>query len=255
MLKNIQEQFLNVILNQSTDMTFVSSPQADERINIYRQTILENIRNSLSIIYPGIWQLLGNQCADNLAKAFVMHFKQLPNSGCLDDFGSGFPDFINKIPELNHLYYLYDYANYEFKCHQLYAAVDSVSIDLTYLQHLSESHLDNLCLKFIEASALLSSNHPLDLIKDILGDDNISSIQLPNRPSFALLARVDNQLMTYWLEQDLWMFIHYLHHGMKLNIALEKVNQKFSNFDLSFALYFIFEKKLVQSCNTSFKPQ
>lgn len=246
MLKNIQQHFLNSILNNSDNFDFISSPNADERIHIYRQTIIENIRNSLSIIYPGVWQLLGKNCADLLAKAFFLNYKNIPCSGCLDDYGHDFPVFLAQINELKHLYYLSDYAKYECLLHQLYAAKDCQSLDIISLQSISTTNLEKLFFSFVDACALFSSHFPLDLIKEILNNPSSSSINLSNRGSYALIVRFDNRLMTYWLEADLWYFIKLLKEGSTLKQATEQVQNQYSDFDTSKAILFVFEKKLIQ---------
>jgi hypothetical protein len=247
MLKDIQQQFLRVILKQSDDVSFIASNKPLERLNIYRQTIIENIRHALSIIYPGVWQLLGKTCADNLAKAFVMQFNHLPVSGCLDDFGADFPVFLTQIPELKQINYLHDYAAYEYQCHQLYGAKDGLSIDIMQLEKVPPQQLEKLRFKFIDALVTFKSKYPLDLVKTLLSNQDSSEIKLPNRGSQALLVRSDNELKTFWLEFDIWLFIKGLSEGLSLKNALAQVHNTHAEFDMSYAVYFIFEKKLVQS--------
>lgn len=124
-LDTIQKTFLQSILEKNlADLSFIKSSYPAERLDIYRQTIFENIRNSLAITFPGIWKLLGEECANSAAYAFSKHQHNLPISGCLDDFGENFPKFLGVQKELQALPYLKDYAYFEWLKHQSYMAKD-----------------------------------------------------------------------------------------------------------------------------------
>src|SRR5262245_42793719 len=99
---NIQQQFENALFDvASKDLAFISSPLSQQRFNIYRQTVFESLRHALEITYPGMWQLLGKTCADNIARYYCSQIEQLPKSGCLDDWGETFPTIFELFPSLN----------------------------------------------------------------------------------------------------------------------------------------------------------
>jgi hypothetical protein len=107
-LETVQNDFYKAIFQKkSNHADFVSSSHPSERLAIYKHTIFETLRNALAITYPGIWALLGEECSSNIANAFCSLNENLPSSGCLDDWGDQFPDFINQQSVLSNLYSLF----------------------------------------------------------------------------------------------------------------------------------------------------
>lgn len=158
-----QEMFKRSILQlDSIDTSFIKSSHPAERLNIYRQTILENIRNSLSITFPGIWILLGEECANNVAFAFCKNEYNLPISGCLDDFGKNFPDFIEAQKEFNALPYLKDYGRFEWLQHQSYRAKYLESISTSELENISADKIEEIGFSLIPSISMCYTNVSYD---------------------------------------------------------------------------------------------
>lgn len=97
MLKQVQEAFLDGLFLTEDVPNFIDSPQPKARFNIYRQTIFLNLQQSLSLTFPGIWKLLGQDCANTIAYAFYDGQRQLHITGCLVDYSFSFPSFLQSV--------------------------------------------------------------------------------------------------------------------------------------------------------------
>ncbi|HAT8145946.1 TPA: DUF2063 domain-containing protein, partial [Legionella pneumophila] len=86
-IKQIQESFLKTVLNQQDTAIFEyfcpNEITNEFRFDIYRNTILQNLRHSLEITFPAIWKLVGKECADGLALHFAQDKNNLPTTNCL----------------------------------------------------------------------------------------------------------------------------------------------------------------------------
>ncbi|HFE6167594.1 TPA: DNA-binding domain-containing protein, partial [Legionella pneumophila] len=69
-LLKLQESFYRNIFKKDVDLSFISSDFSQERLDVYRQTIFENMINALRITYPGVWKLIGNECANSVAYTY-----------------------------------------------------------------------------------------------------------------------------------------------------------------------------------------
>jgi hypothetical protein len=247
MLSKIQQQFKETLfdVNQEKDgITFISSNHSVKRFNIYRQTVIENLRNALEITYPGIWQLLGKECADEVARYFSTNQIQLPLSGCLDDWGEKFPSVFAKIEALGSLPYLEDYANYEW-CKQL-------ALSACKLQPLSKNELANypnklligLQFEFQPSVQLYHSIYPLEAIEDLMEKVDAPCVELNQGPSFAYIVRINTLVETFWLNQSEWLFIKDLKEGCSLNEALSSACE-IKHFNLTKIMCFIFETQSI----------
>lgn len=158
-------------------LSWISSDEPDERMQIYRNTMLNNLIYALSLTYPGVWQLLGGGCANQVAKLFLKT-RQMPRTGCLDDWGSSFVEFLSTVPELESLYYLSDYARYEWLKHECESAPEASSL------------------------RMMQSEYALDTIEVILNNTQAGNIQLTQVRTYAILVKEQGITSTYWLSKD-----------------------------------------------------
>lgn len=244
MLKDVQARFYDAIVRK-TDAEFVASTDATERLNIYRISIQDNLRRALSITYPGIWKLLGEECANNVAYAFCSIEKNLPTSGCLDLWGEDFADFLAQIEPLQSLSYLQDFAKYEWLKHLAYSAPSQPAVGLTALQNVSEAEVESIQLNLLPSVYCMQSQYPLDEILNVIENPDADPINLNDKRTYAIIARPENEVVTFWVGPDSWHFINYIVHKSKLGKALEMTLDEHPHFDLPATLNFLLSEKLV----------
>lgn len=247
-LAELQQSFLeNIFQKPSSDLSFIASPFAKERFKIYSQTILENLIHSLKVTYPGIWILLGDECANTVAHHYCTYRYFLPKTGYLDDFGAQFPNFISTLEELSSIPYLKDYAYYEWLIHLAYTKSNSLTISSYDFQNISEDELNNIQFRFIPACFLLSSQYPLDDIHDIVKGYSQEEIQLEKKWVYAVIARFENEIRTYWITKEIWMFLKQLKKKKTLWEATEYTEGNLGEFDLTSAITFILKTQIIQN--------
>ena len=245
-LKAIQSDFYKSLFQKKQDYpSFISSSYPSERFDVYRQTIFENMRNALQITFPGIWKLLGEESANSVANAFCKIEKHLPSTGCLDDFGKAFINFLGNLKELAELPYLKDYASYEWSKHKAYGAARSTYITASDLKQIPEDKIDNISFTLIPSLFLFSSSFPINDIQEIIENPNSSSINLTSTQAYNIILCPEDEVITFWIEQNLWKFIQYLTKGKTLAQATHKIQEKHPDFNLSDAIHFILEKQLI----------
>lgn len=245
-LEALQNDFYHAIFqNHATDLEFIASAYPAQRLATYRQTIFDTLRNALALTYPGIWKLLGEECANSVAHAFCAHHTNRPSSACLDDWGSQFPDFLGQQPSLDNLPYLKDYATYEWFKHLSYCASFSPSINASDLEAVPENRIESITLSFLPSVFAIDSDFPLDKIEDIIENPNAESINLSSNKVYAIIARPDKAVLTYWINSDLWLFISSLQQQLNLADAFQKTHEQHPDFNLTQSLHFMLQKNMI----------
>lgn len=246
-LIKLQESFFeNIFRRSSGSLDFISSEFAKERFNIYRQTIFENMRNALQITFPGIWSLLGEECANNVAFAYCNQAENLPKTGCLDDFGGDFADFLLTLKQLQSLPYLRDYAHYEWLRHKAYGAEESGYCSILELQNVPEEEIDNIKFCFIPACFFFSSPFPIDLIEKIATSESDRIINLSDGQAvYGIITCSQSIGHTLWIEETLWRFIESLSAGYCLSDGAKYAQSLNQNFDLTAAIVFLIQSQLI----------
>lgn len=244
-LKSIQQDFLNTIIQEETiHSDIIASTYPAQRLAIYRQTILETLRQALELTFPGIWMLIGKDCANHLAKLFCQDLSNLPTEACLDDWGAQFPKFIGQQSALSHLPYLQDYAEYEWLKHRSFCAPSSISLTLADLQLAPETDLETLQLDFKPAVFIFYSEYPLNKIEALIENPNAEAININSNKSYALITRKNNVIHTEWINADLHCFIEALRNKYPLGQALIKTQEKYPQFNLTQSLQFLIQSSL-----------
>ncbi|HAT8173706.1 TPA: DUF2063 domain-containing protein, partial [Legionella pneumophila] len=207
-IKQIQESFLKTVLNQQDTAIFEyfcpNEITNEFRFDIYRNTILQNLRHSLEITFPAIWKLVGKECADGLALHFAQDKNNLPTTNCLDDWGEKFPQFLKNNPTVSHLLYLKDIAEIEWLKHLSYCSRDYPVFDPRILQNHLNERVEKLTLLFNPSVFLYSSPYYLKNIFDLIENpQETDSIDFQQIPSYTVISRQNDQIITHWITQDL----------------------------------------------------
>ncbi len=245
-LLQVQQSFLNNVMQRNAqDLNFISSNFPHERFDVYRQTIFENMANALRITYPGIWKLVGDECANSIAYAYCQIDQHLPKTGCLDDFGESFSQFLSTLTQLSRLSYLQDYAQYEWLTHLSYTAADSKPISPSDLGGVHEDIIDHIKFNFCPAVFIFKSIYPLFDIHEVVQDCAANSIKLKQEGAYGIIGRKENEVHTYWLSAENWFFVKNLLEGQTLSASAEYAKRYNNNFDLSSVIAFILQAKLV----------
>ena len=248
--KKIQEYFCDAVLDyKNTDIIqqiCKNKIRPEFRLGIYRNTILQNLRHTLEITFPAIWKLVGQECADSLAYVFVQDKMNLPVSNCLDDWGKKFPKFLQKMKEVSHLVYLKDIAQLEWLKHLSYCARDYQPLTPETVQTILDMRVEQLRLLFNPTVFLYSSPYFLKEIFDFIEyPDEKGTIDLKSVPSYAVITRHYNYVITHWVTEEMFEFLNYVKKRVTLIQTYEYMLKTNPDFDLVKALQFMLTNNLM----------
>lgn len=247
-LEQVQKDFCDAIMHErSRDYQFVSSSNPIDRVSIYKNTIFDTLRKALAVTFPGVWILLGEECANNLAAAFCSNAANFPSSGCLDDWGGEFPNFISSQESLKYLSYLKDYAEYEWLKHLSYCAASALILESDALISMAEENVETLTFIFHPSVFTMTSQFSLDKIAFLIENHDNSTLNSVAQETYAIIARPYNAVLTFWVSADLWLFIDALLKGKTLGESFQTVKDQFQNFDLTNAVHFLLQQNLLIS--------
>ena len=82
------------------------------RLGIHRNTFASVLTTALRLSYPALHRLVAAECFEGAARLFIE--ERPPQCANLDDYGSGFPEFLARFPPAAALTYLPDVARLEW---------------------------------------------------------------------------------------------------------------------------------------------
>lgn len=243
-LKTLQIQFLKS-LNGDTSFMEAIKFSPENRLSVYHGSVRETLRKALHLTYPLTWKLIGEDCANGAAYAFIREEKWLPQTGNLDDWGEEFSTFLKNFPPTQSLSYLSDFARLEWLSHLAYGAPDKPPLthqSLQSLQKLPNEAYEKLSLELHPSTHLLSSAYPLDQILAVVKEE-ISSTILEQRGAYALLARPYKSVEIHWISKPFFVLFSQFEEGCPLLDALNALED--DTFELSSFLSFAFQQELI----------
>ncbi len=252
-IKQIQKDFYARVLDHK-DRAIIQHIRKNQiapefRFKVYRNTILQNLSKALAITFPAIWKLVGQECADSLALAFVRKEMNLPETGCLDDWGSKFPEFLQTMNAVAHLVYLKDVAQLEWLKHLSYGAPDYQSLNPLTLQKTLDSRQDKLSVLFNPTVFLYSSPFFLKDIFDLVEHPaEKGTIDLQFIPCYAVISRQHHEVLTHWVSQEMFDFLNHIKKRFTVTQSYEYMLQANPAFNLSTALQFLLKHELLWTC-------
>ena len=252
-LKTLQEHFFEGVAcrDETQVLSYIKPTQIpiSARFKIYKNTSFENLCDALKITFPGIWNLIGEECARSVCYSFTQDIKNLPTSGSIDDWGKDFPKFLSKLPELSDLKYLEDYAQFEWLQHLSFCAMDAEILDPAELQKVPGDLIEKVKFSFHPSVFFLKSEYPLDQIYELLEDPAtlISKIDLNDGLTYTILCRTNNNTNMLWVTCDVFNFAFLLSSGNTLGSSIVAMQAENPEFDFAQSLAFILNKGLLTS--------
>jgi hypothetical protein len=135
---------------------------AEQRLDIYRQSIQLSLQNALILTYPATARLLTDKLFNQLSAQFLE--KQLPTYSDLNYFGSQFPCFLQQ-QSMDHLpAYAADLAKLEWAWHESIFHYNNPLITLDDWQQRIHEKGDQIILLPPKESCWIVSAYPLALI-------------------------------------------------------------------------------------------
>lgn len=229
-MSNYQAQLFQDIWNG------VDIQSQDAGIAIYRQNLLINAERALSITYPTVVQLVGEEFFSFLVRDFI-HYEKL-SEGDWGVWGETLPDWLAENESLASFPFIRDCARLDWLCHQ--AERDAELQAVTAAPISTDTDLTQLSIHYCAGANMLQSYYPIVDIKlaHRSTKDNDQQYYLRHaknkisqgigqdalvwRPQWQALVREINSDESDWLTITL--------NGGSISEALDKVNTTF-NFE------------------------
>lgn len=203
-------------------------PRPDQRLSVYHNNVTQALRHALKIIYPLTWKLVGEECANGAAYAFIQGGKFLPQTGVLDEWGEVFPDFLENFPPLQHFAYFSDFARLEWLQHLSYGAEDKLPLNPSHFKDMDLDTYESLQVFLHPSARLFSSLYPLDQVMAV-AEEKVEAIKLEERGAQALIIRPYQRVHIHWLSPPYFHFFSEVQKGKALlNILEEMKGEPFS---------------------------
>lgn len=249
-LKEIQDHLSDFFFNKNQGKIankLIDSDAIDRstRLDVHRQTIIENLVNSLRIIYPGIWKLVGEKCAKGIAKSYIHENDNLPKNGSMLDLGHNFAEYLAQFPSVKHLRYLPDYAKMEWAHYQAYHARLAGNVSFEDLANYDEDSLNDAIFYFNHSVHFISSRFNLENIREVAENPDADSISLAETRSYYVLFQKAGRVSMIALAVNDWLFLSALYAGKKFGITANEF-VKDSSFDLACTIQLMIANNLVQ---------
>jgi len=194
-MHNLQEAFKNsLILNDDSKLLDIISKnhtKIEECIDIYRNNFYANLTNTLTIIYPTVKKLIGENCFEYLCKLYIKN--NLPKKSNLANYGNNFASYIQSIKELKHLNYLPSIAKLDCCMDNVY---NSNAIYKIEIREDNISYFDDFKIK--NYIRLFKSKHPIDFIYKFCNSKKQKNIptELPKGDNKLLIFK-QNHIVKY----------------------------------------------------------
>ncbi len=186
----------------------------EDAIGIYRNTFIAGATRALKLSYPAVERLTGTEFFDHVAAEFVT--VSPPSSGCLDDYGAGFAEFLARCESVAGFSYLPDVARLEWAVDIALHAADAAALTLKNFSAAGAIAPERLVLVPHPSLSLLQTEFPADAIwRAVLArdDDALSSLTLKSGHVFLLVERSREGVEVRRISQGAWTFLSALCAG------------------------------------------
>lgn len=246
-LEDTQAKFTRFILYQDEQiLSYLNPKNAVIGLNIYRNNVLYNLIRALRLTYPGVWKLIGDECATNLSRQFLSNPDNFPKEGALESWGEEFVDFIANHKQISEMLpYLSDYARYEWVRHQvLLSPCDKpIKIDKEYIGLIKKDQDVNISLT--HSLHFLKSSFPIIPIAEIIQNQKTDNIELYQQNTFGIMYRVEDTVIEEWLPYRRWLFLQILQECQSLQKTNDKLHNQYDDFNLIDNLVYLFNTQLI----------
>ncbi len=195
---------------------------AEAAIGIYRNTFIGAATKALKLSYPAIELLTGEDFFAAAADVFIAEFP--PASGCLDDYGANFAEFLSRFEPAAGLRYLPDVARLEWAVNIALHAEDAESAGTAALAGAAGIAPSRLLLQPHPSVSLLQTQYPADAIwRAVLARDDaaLSAVPLSGGPFFLVIARGSDGLEVRRIDEPEWRFASALCAGDSFGAAFD----------------------------------
>jgi hypothetical protein len=231
-LPELQSAFADGVFDNNTVVRdWIVAPAV--RFDIYRNSVLANLRNALRAVFPVVLRLTGEAFFDQAATRFARRIAS--HSGDLHRYGDEFAEFLAHYAPSQTLAYLPDVARLEWHWHTAFHAADSQAFDIPSLTKVDPPDYPRLCFDFQPAFRLLHSEYPVLRIWEVNRhvDAAAEDISLAEGADSLMIYRRSFDVEIARLSTAEFSLATALHAGNTFGVAIEKTLSLAADFDPS----------------------
>lgn len=239
-LRELQLSFAAAVLDGSSAVVapWITDDGLDPtaRVGIYRNNLQEGFLKALSLGFPVIQRLVGEDYFRQLGRLFLAEYPS--RAGNLHHTGAPFPGFLRGRFGASPYAYLPDVAELEWAYQECLVAPDSAPLDLTLLENTAPESLANLRFALHPACRLVRSEFPIVRIWRANQDDRDGTevIDLRQGADFVLVRRNEAGIELRRLAAAEFALLRSMDHCNTLGEALQDALTAAADFDLATAL-------------------
>ena len=237
----------NSLMASDIDSQLIS---AQGLMGVYQNSAIANITNALSLSYPVIEKLVGQDFFKTMCREYI--FKNWPETGNMDDYGECFSKFLAELEQVKQLNYLEDVARLEWLFHQSSLADDSCDFDWSTLTKIAEADILKLNFLLSPSVKIIHSNVPIDKIWQMN--------QLNAQEEIELCLEVENETFIVLFRQGLktemmvvtaseFTLLQSFSAGHNFGIAIESAKAVDVNISIDSSLQKYIELGLICGCS------
>ncbi|MGE0853225.1 MAG: DUF2063 domain-containing protein [Hyphomicrobiaceae bacterium] len=193
----------------------------EARLNVYRNNVMSSLTTALSLAYPAVHSLVGEEFFEGAAAIFIE--QHIPRSPCLDEYGAEFADFLEQFPPAAGLPYLPGVARLEWAVNVALHAADVDALDLHRLTAAEATDDGQIAFVLHPSVGLVHDAHPIDAIwRTVLAQDDaaIAAIDLDAGPAWLLVSRAETGIDVMSISEGAWRFTSALLAGQSVDTAI-----------------------------------
>jgi hypothetical protein len=228
-LNEIQTRFKSHLLqtmpsDQAFEELFTGDPaQFEARLSIYQGNITARLQGILSARYPAVEKLVGAKFMSRLIRDYIP--ENPPHSGCLNDYGCHFPDFIAAYPAAESVPYLPDVARLENTLDLSAHAPDDMALRNADIEaFLGKDEIAGSALLLRQNVYLLETDYAAyDIYTYARGEENIPS-STTRKKEFILIFRPGLKPEMHRLLAQEFTFLTSIQNGHSIGEALQNAS-------------------------------
>lgn len=247
-LHDLQKDFLEFLVRDESAAKRLPVCDDDRfsaaaRLQVYRNNTQLILHDVVAGSFPVTALLLGAGFMQEAVREFIAVFP--PESGDMNDFGSYFPDFLERIPSLRAYAYVPDVARLEWAAHEAYLSPRHDSLTAEHLAAVADPL--NLKLHLQPHLRLLRSGWPVDVLWSRITDEGggLTGLEIKPEETFVAVYRTGEKSVVWSLTEGGYKFLEHLQSDPGFAFAAEAALRAESGLQLDLLLARLVQEKLL----------
>lgn len=241
-LYNLQKAFSAALLTLETQplvpYIIANGLTPEQRLQIYRNNIINNCTQALRAVYPTVERLVGADFFNAAAREYV---RQYPSTFCdLQQYGDKLAEFLATFPPAKTVPYLAEVAQFEWGYHLALHAAAHSPLDLIALGQIAPDDYHQVKFSLHPATRLFAMQFPVSYIWQLCQaeEDPNDQITLPEHGEKILMLRPKFEVEWRFLSEGEYALLSAFTQQKEMGQACAEALEVEPNFDVGQFLQF-----------------